>query len=266
MAIKNIQGIRFGRLVAVEPTEKRKYGTVVWKCKCDCGNTKEVCTTYLNAGYTRSCGCLRLDLMNFKYQGDCESTDNKNRTKDKRYQQWRAFVYEKDSYTCQVCNKKRTFLNAHHLEAWDTNEDKRFDVSNGVAMCVTCHKAFHSEYGRGKNTTKQFEEFKKLSSSFDFENDGYKEYEERLIKNKRRRSDKKNKRSKQRMAEKRRAEGMQTRTEYNEQRATGKAAKLQELAELKASNPDVSNIKLAEMFGVSKQTVYRYLKDLAYGI
>ena len=70
-------------------------------------------------------------------------------------------------------------------------------------------------------------------------------------------------RKKQRMAEKRRAEGMQTMSEYNEQRATGKAAKLLKLAELKASNPGVTQRQLAEMMGMSLTTVNRLLKEIA---
>lgn len=70
-------------------------------------------------------------------------------------------------------------------------------------------------------------------------------------------------RKKQRMAEKRRAEGMQTMSEYNEQRATGKAAKLLKLAELKASNPGATQRQLAEMMGMSLTTVNRLLKEIA---
>lgn len=70
-------------------------------------------------------------------------------------------------------------------------------------------------------------------------------------------------RKKQRMAEKRRADGMKTMSEYNEQRAIGKAAKLLKLAELKASNPGATQRELAEMMGISVMTVNRYLKELS---
>ena len=52
-------------------------------------------------------------------------------------------------------------------------------------------------------------------------------------------------------------------SEYNEQRATGKAAKLLKLAELKASNPGATQRELAEMMGISVMTVNRYLKELS---
>ncbi len=33
----NIQNERFGILVAIEATDRRNFGNVIWKCKCDCG-------------------------------------------------------------------------------------------------------------------------------------------------------------------------------------------------------------------------------------
>lgn len=56
---RDISGMRFGRLTAVSPTKERgKRGSLVWLCRCDCGN--EVCVELgqLTAGYKRSCGCL----------------------------------------------------------------------------------------------------------------------------------------------------------------------------------------------------------------
>jgi len=60
---KDISGKRFGRLVVLEPTDKRKQNNVVWKCLCDCGNYYFVGTSSLNRGKrgTKSCGCLHSD-------------------------------------------------------------------------------------------------------------------------------------------------------------------------------------------------------------
>lgn len=55
---KDISGQRFGRLVAIKPTDKRYDGKVVWQCKCDCGNQIEVPIDRLVMKYTQSCGCL----------------------------------------------------------------------------------------------------------------------------------------------------------------------------------------------------------------
>jgi len=40
--MSDLTGQRFGKLVAIEPTEKRVSKSVVWKCLCDCGNYHEV--------------------------------------------------------------------------------------------------------------------------------------------------------------------------------------------------------------------------------
>lgn len=34
----NLKGKRFGGLVAIEETDQRKDGRIVWKCQCDCRN------------------------------------------------------------------------------------------------------------------------------------------------------------------------------------------------------------------------------------
>lgn len=50
----------FGRLVVLRDSGKRnRKGEIIWLCRCDCGNIKEVPTNYLTRGSTRSCGCLK---------------------------------------------------------------------------------------------------------------------------------------------------------------------------------------------------------------
>ena len=56
---KNLMGKRFGRLVALEPTQQRgKSGGTVWRCRCDCGTETLAVSTQLTQGYKKSCGCL----------------------------------------------------------------------------------------------------------------------------------------------------------------------------------------------------------------
>lgn len=55
---RNLTGVRFGRLVCLEPTAERgPEGGVIWKCQCDCGNTCLAVSTQLTKGYKKSCGC-----------------------------------------------------------------------------------------------------------------------------------------------------------------------------------------------------------------
>lgn len=55
---KDITAQRFGKLTVIEPTENRRDGQMVWKCRCDCGNEKLVATNDLVGGRTKSCGCI----------------------------------------------------------------------------------------------------------------------------------------------------------------------------------------------------------------
>lgn len=54
----DVQGQRFGKLVAIRALDERKNGQTVWECKCDCGKLTLVLGNNLRDGKTRSCGCL----------------------------------------------------------------------------------------------------------------------------------------------------------------------------------------------------------------
>lgn len=57
--MKDITGQRFGKLAAIAPTNRRAdKGSVVWHCRCDCGNEIDVPSNRLKQGKIRSCGCL----------------------------------------------------------------------------------------------------------------------------------------------------------------------------------------------------------------
>jgi hypothetical protein len=55
----DVTGERFGRLVAIGPTQTRYFRQVVWDCKCDCGKMKTAPLGVLRRGHIQSCGCLK---------------------------------------------------------------------------------------------------------------------------------------------------------------------------------------------------------------
>jgi hypothetical protein len=64
-------------------------------------------------------------------------------------------VYKRDGYRCVKClagNTGPKTLHAHHVRPWAGNPDLRFDLSNAVTLCKTCHSWVHSR----KNTAKEF--------------------------------------------------------------------------------------------------------------
>lgn len=72
----------------------------------------------------------------------------------KKYRDWRSYVYERDNFTCQKCNKIGGRLNAHHKKPFarilqDNNItdyqdailcDELWDINNGITLCEDgCH-------------------------------------------------------------------------------------------------------------------------------
>lgn len=57
MALKDLTGIRFEKLLITHRAENKKDGTARWFCICDCGETRVIAGTGLRAGRHKSCGC-----------------------------------------------------------------------------------------------------------------------------------------------------------------------------------------------------------------
>lgn len=100
----------------------------------------------------------------WSWKGDNLSETEKLRT-TKEYRQWRKSVYERDNYTCQCCgDDSGGNLNAHHIENFSSNEENRFDISNGITLCSNCHDprikgSFHNIYGTRNNNYEQLEAY-----------------------------------------------------------------------------------------------------------
>lgn len=55
----DVTGQKFGKLTAIYSLHNHhKKDVTHWLCVCECGNFKEVSTTLLRRGTTKSCGCL----------------------------------------------------------------------------------------------------------------------------------------------------------------------------------------------------------------
>lgn len=57
--------------------------------------------------------------------------------------EWRTFVYKRDNYTCQECNKKGGKLHPHHILYRKDYPDLIFDKNNGITLCSNCHSTVH---------------------------------------------------------------------------------------------------------------------------
>lgn len=60
-AMKDLTGKRFGRWTVLKRAEN-KGNTVMWECKCDCGNYGFVTSHSLTSGNSKSCGCYHKEI------------------------------------------------------------------------------------------------------------------------------------------------------------------------------------------------------------
>lgn len=83
----DLSGKRFGRLIAMwKKAETNNHGSFIWVCKCDCGKPYEVTAAHLTGGNTKSCGCLRSDLIH-KLAG---SNTKHGKCSSKLYKVWNS--------------------------------------------------------------------------------------------------------------------------------------------------------------------------------
>lgn len=83
--MKDLVGQRFGRLVVQEFVGRDSQKKLTWSCLCDCGTIKIVRGSSLKDGNTKSCGCLRKELITIHDQA------NKG-AKTKEYSAWISMI------------------------------------------------------------------------------------------------------------------------------------------------------------------------------
>lgn len=58
--IKDLIGMKFGKLTVVKFAGLKNNRTATWECLCECGNSSIVIGGNLTVGTTKSCGCIQL--------------------------------------------------------------------------------------------------------------------------------------------------------------------------------------------------------------
>lgn len=148
---------------------KREYRTTCKWCGTDKGYVRKTlfstrcykCTMTISRKIDIS--CRQRGVPSKEFNGFVTPENVKIR-QSKEGRKWREEVLKKYSFTCDTCKKKGGTLHAHHLYSFDTHINKRFDLSNGVCLCETCHTQFHIEHGKGVNTEEQYLLFKSAYS------------------------------------------------------------------------------------------------------
>lgn len=137
------------------------------KYRCSCGNVNETTLDTLVHSSITSCNKCKGE----KLSGENHWAWNGGVTPDyikargtSSYRQWRKSVAERDEYTCQCCTTGDVNIQVHHIDSYAKNENSRFDIHNGISMCISCHDlftkgSFHHTYGAHNNDIYQLQEY-----------------------------------------------------------------------------------------------------------
>ena len=125
-AVSDITGQKFRRLTALYPTDQRtEKGSVIWHCKCDCGNKIDV--SYNSLLYTKmqSCGCQKKEnnqkLKNLQTYVDGTSIEilRSRKVPKDNTTGYRGVYLIRGKYVAKIYFQKK----AYYLGAFDTIED-----------------------------------------------------------------------------------------------------------------------------------------------
>lgn len=79
-----LYGVRSGKLLAIEPTDRRLNGEVLWRCSCDCGKEVSLPASTIRRAHHKSCGCSHWAISH---------TITHGLTRTPEYRAWRAMKH-----------------------------------------------------------------------------------------------------------------------------------------------------------------------------
>ena len=132
--------------------------------KCSCGTFSNITFDKFRLGQRCfNCKMEKLSKENhYKYNPDLTVEEREIKRNYPEYRQWAKSVKERDNYTCQKCRQIGYKLVSHHIYGYRYHKDKRTDIDNGITLCDSCHKLFHSHYGYVNVNKEQFQEFMEM--------------------------------------------------------------------------------------------------------
>jgi 5-methylcytosine-specific restriction endonuclease McrA len=146
--IKNITGIRYGRLIALEIAGKTYRGRRLWKCLCDCGTEKIIKAGDLTRGHVKSCGCLsRVPAGHTSKIGLFNSYKKASLRRNLNFYLTFERFLELTSSNCFYCGNvpSNTYKVRSHKYTYNGIDrvfnDIGYTEDNSVTCCEICNKA-----------------------------------------------------------------------------------------------------------------------------
>lgn len=184
--IKNLSGMVFGRLTVVD-----YFGEYKWNCICTCGEKKIVRTGDLVNGKTKSCGCLKKEILSEKNTidltgkrfGNLTVIEKSNNDKSdgalwkcrcdcgKEITTRSTYLLSGDTKSCG-CRKTQSLLD-RNVKHGHANNERLYNIWKGMrSRCNNPNSYAYNNYGgRGVKICEEWNDYEKfriwaLSSGF----------------------------------------------------------------------------------------------------
>ena len=141
-------------------------GDKIIKYQCECGRKVLLKQSEVLYKGVTSCGRVGCVYNTTRRSIQRRRILNTRARQSKAYLLWRKLVYSKSHHKCSKCGATG-ILHAHHIAPFWENEELRFAVKNGAALCTECHDTFHNAYGKKYFTVENFIEFMKDTQFLD---------------------------------------------------------------------------------------------------
>jgi 5-methylcytosine-specific restriction endonuclease McrA len=89
---------------------------------------------------------IKYRAENGSFKGEKNPSYNRHEINKTLWVKLRHTVYRRDKYTCQICNKTKCMVYAHHIVPYRASKDN--SLSNLITLCPQCHSKEEIKYYR----------------------------------------------------------------------------------------------------------------------
>lgn len=130
--LEDLTNQRFGRWTVlyrvdsiVEPSGRK---ATVWRCRCNCGNEQDVRASSLKNGSSKSCGCLKADVLT-------KTRDLKN----ERFGRWLVLDRAPDKIICQKYKRAQKMWHCK-CDCGNENDVSEQSLVQGKSVSCGCYR------------------------------------------------------------------------------------------------------------------------------